>query len=433
MSESGPRGDALPWNSAMGRLDNAGIVMPAVADRVNSTYFRIEAELREDVDVARLQASIDAFSRRLAHVFVSLRPRCFGYGFEPLAAPPRVEPDDGVPCMGADIRRRGTPLLRVKAGGRLLGFEFSHALADGYGSFAVMKALLAEYAGEGAEGRAGLIVPDGAIPPGEYEDAYRKYYRPGLAWPAPRPKAFRIALPAAPAGKYRVTRLELGLEPMLARARSLGASLTEYLAALQLRTLQELRPALAGASPDSGRLTVMIPVDLRRFFPSATLRNFTLYALPGLDPREGELPFGEILERTRNAIRSEATETELSRQISRNVFGERVLPLGALPRFARDAALRLAYAHYGEGILTSHFSNMGAIALPPAVSALTKRVSFVPGASAKSGTNMTAASWAGRLWISFGSVLDSPLIEERFAEGLSSQGFAPTVAVSPPA
>ena len=41
-------------------------------------------------------------------------------------------------------------------------------------------------------------------------------------------------------------------------------------------------------------IKVLIPVNLRRLFPSKTLRNFVLYATPGVDPKLGEYEFDEL-------------------------------------------------------------------------------------------------------------------------------------------
>ena len=40
---------------------------------------------------------------------------------------------------------------------------------------------------------------------------------------------------------------------------------------------------------------VCVPINLRKFYPTHTLRNFASYVNPGIEPRYGEYSFDEIL------------------------------------------------------------------------------------------------------------------------------------------
>ena len=72
-------------------------------------------------------------------------------------------------------------------------------------------------------------------------------------------------------------------------AAKYGATITEYLNACLLYALlqkqenechRNLRP-----------VKIAMPVNLRRFFPSKTLRNFITMVYPSVDPRLGEYTF----------------------------------------------------------------------------------------------------------------------------------------------
>ena len=233
-------------------LDSAGIIMPAVADRFNTTFFRLSALLQEEVDAARLQRALDGLLTRFSHIFVRLVPTWSGHRLETLAAAPTVEVDEGFPCMGSDIAKAGTPLLRVRVKGRRLAVETSHVMTDGAGAVALFKAVLAEYVAlahpelGAAFAEAGIARPGDHIPPGEHEDAFRRYYQRGLRWPESRPRAWHIPGERLPRGEYRATVFCIDLAAVLSRTRSAGYRLTEFLAALSLAALQDLHRSRAG-------------------------------------------------------------------------------------------------------------------------------------------------------------------------------------------
>ena len=78
----------------------------------------------------------------------------------------------------------------------------------------------------------------------------------------------------------------MSVSEVMAAAKRYGATITEYLNAVLLQALltrqkedrrSRLRP-----------VKIAMPVNLRRFFPSITLRNFITMIFPGVDPRLGE-------------------------------------------------------------------------------------------------------------------------------------------------
>ena len=61
-----------------------------------------------------------------------------------------------------------------------------------------------------------------------------------------------------------------------------------------------------------------MPVNLRRFFPTITLRNFITMIYPGVDPRLGEYTFEEIVVQVHNYMRYYINEKLLRGDITTN-------------------------------------------------------------------------------------------------------------------
>lgn len=407
--------------------------MPAVTDRRGSSLFRLWAELECPVVLSALRAALEATSARFPFFNVELRRGLFWYYLEPRDESPRVYDDLGPPCMAWDIRRRGTPMYRVRARGSTIACEMSHVIADGYGGAEFFKALLSAYAklvmaGNGrsadARGRASAVAeaPDD---PELYEDAYHRYFQPGIPIPDKLPLVYHIASRLIEADRYRVLSGELELEAVRAAAKARGASVTEFLAGAYLESLLRLREAEAAAGARVRPLVSLeIPVNLRRHFPSRTCRNFSLFLLPTVDARLGPWTLEELIERIRLYMAMENRPRSFLRHLSRNAGGGRRLAVRLVPLFIKNVFARMFFFSLGEGLISSFISNLGPLELDAEAGRLVRGIGLVGAPSALIKTHASVVSYGGSLTVSFGSLARSCELERLFFSRLAELGLA---------
>ena len=108
---------------------------------------------------------------------------------------------------------------------------------------------------------------------------------------------------------------------------------------------------------------IMVPVDLRKRFPSKTLRNFILYALPTLEVQERDLPRLERLRRFQEQIRLQTEKAQLEPQISRNVRLQCNVLFSVVPRALKCLLLRIVYCFFGETNSSITMTNLGPVFL----------------------------------------------------------------------
>ncbi|MGO8692272.1 MAG: hypothetical protein ACLQMF_01255 [Rectinemataceae bacterium] len=425
-SRTGFNDETGPWYA----LDNAGIIMPAVSNSVSTSLFRISAGLDEPVNVAALQEALDRCARRFPYFVVQLRRGFFWYYFEPHEGKLRVKADGECPSQDYDINRRGHCLFRVRARGNRIACEFSHVLSDGTGGLRFLKNLLVEYfrlRGVAAEAVADpdLYDLEGRPDALEYEDAYNRYFTEEFPNPSRLPRAFHIRSPQLPRGIYRITCGIVPLDAVLAKAGEYGASLTELLAAVFLDALQDIW--LASPTGQRGRrprLAVEIPVNMRKFYPTATNRNFSLFVLVTQDMRLGRRDFAEIVSRAHHQLRFETDVRTIAQQISRNVAGSRKLAVRLVPLLVKDFFARLLFSAFGEDLVSGFVSNLGAVSLPPGPAERVERFDFLPAPSVFNKTSASVVSWDGSLYINFGSLARSREMERLFFTRLRRLGLS---------
>lgn len=419
---------ASAWDSVSAewyKLDHAAILFPTVAGKGFSTLYRLQANLRKPVNAEALQAALDAVAPRFPYYLVEVRPGLFWYYFNMIEnKTPQVMADSRYPCQNLRIGK-GVYLFRVRAYACRIAIEFSHILTDGGGSFSFFKTLLAEYfrITEGVEitdeERAAhdiKRIPREAgedyvslVDPAEFEDAFKVNYAGKRPFPAYLRKAWHLPGPVTPRGVYRVIIARVPLAQILAKAKEYKVSLTEFLAAVHLEALQDI---LERKGPRRGGiLRLMIPVNLRKLWPSRTMRNFSLYTLPGIDTRLGHWKFEEILEQVYHHMRSQANAKVIAQQISRNV-GSAASPFAKhIPLFVKKLMGKFLYRKYGENLYSGCITNMGTATMPGALAQRVENFEFMPTSVPITKANLAVVSWDDSLYITFGSLVAEPELE----------------------
>ncbi|MDX9826209.1 MAG: hypothetical protein RBT73_00515, partial [Spirochaetia bacterium] len=363
-------------------LDNAGVIMPAVTDSINTGLFRLEFQLTAPVDPDLLNRALTDCSNRFPYFNVKLKRGFFWYYLDQCTTSPRVYSDQGSPCQGWNINKRGTRMFRIRVQGDRLAGEFSHALTDGSGAVSFMKSLLVRYfellgieaGAELGQGEyADILSVDSPVPPEEYEDAYQRYFPGSLPGPEANPKAWHLSGELLPRGSYRIIVGTLKLSEILNEAKKRNVTLTGFLGAVYLDALQSLWFAQS-KKPRKRFISVEIPVNLRQFFSSRTNRNFSLFFLLRENLDLGARSFDELVKRSHHRMKIEGDPKSLAMQIARNAGGTRNPVVRAIPLFIKDIAGRILFSVLGESMLSGFISNLGVLRLPPGIAPQVKAV-----------------------------------------------------------
>lgn len=411
------------------KLDNAAILFPTFASGTISTLFRLSMSLDEPIRLSTLEEALARVHPSFPYFNVELHAGAFWYYFEMISRPPRVLPDSKYPCMNLRLRDRGRYLFRVRAYDRRVAVEFSHILTDGTGASIFLKSLVAEY----LRLRGAMIAEDptifrpGRVPEDEeFEDAFKRWCDPGLPWPEKEGRAFHLPSALERRGVYRVVSGVMPLGPLLSLARERRVSLTEFLAAVQVAALQDLWEGLSPRERRRGPalLKLMVPINLRKPFPSKTMRNFSLFALPGIDRRLGHYEFEEIVAEVHHSMRLEGTPRNVARQIARNVTSTRNAFVRALPLFLKVLGGRALYKSFGELLYSSCLTNLGAIELPEGMRERVTRVDFVSAPAPLTRSNCAMLSYGGKVYLSFGRLARESEFERLFFTRLRRLGIA---------
>lgn len=401
------------------RLDNAATLFSLVTSSRITCLYRVSVSIKESINVKRLQEALDKIITRFPYYKVELRKGLFWYYWETNPENPKVILDTKYPCQKMPITKRGIFPFRVRAYKNRIAVEFHHSITDGTGAITFLKTLVVEYLRkEGQELSEVKEVFNINEKPNyeEYEDAFKKNYQKKVPNPKNPSRAFQLPNALEPKGVYHITTGIIVIDEILKKTRELNVTLTEYLIAVYLDALQEILFDLPEKKQKKllKPIRLQVPVNLRRMYPSKTMRNFSLYVTPYIDPRLGKHTFNEILQQVYHYMRVEVSDKFINQWIARNVRGELNPILRITPLFMKKFFGKLIYNNLGEYLYSGVITNLGLVNFPEEIKDEIIELQFVPAPSPVTKVGCAVASLHDKLYITFGRTINEAKVERLF-------------------
>lgn len=374
------------------RLDNVGKFYSAQAGDPNQTVFRISAVMCSDVRPRLLQQALELTVAQLPSFNVVLRNGLFWRYLQEAPAVPEVQPEDLPVCFRLHTGLKSV-LYRVSYFRNRINLEMSHMIADGRGTLEFLKTLLEFYVSllQGGEATSDAAV-EGAE---ESEDSFTRYFDKTKAGTTPSTRPYQLSGWRNEADPTFM-ELHLKVSEVVAVAKGMGVSVTSLLVACVTSAIRAGMPERALGRP----ITMDVPVDLRGFYGSETLRNFFGLAFISCSSQLAAAPLSEIARDVQRQLNDATVPANLARRMNQMVKLEKNPVVRMMPLFVKDAAL--AFGDWkARRDVTCTFSNLGLVKLPPVVAEEVRSIGCL---TATRGLNFLAVSCNDDLTIGIASV-----------------------------
>ncbi len=407
------------------KLDLSATVYPTLQRRDFSSVYRLSVKLKEPVDPALLQQALDLTLPRFPTYKVAIRKGLFWRYLEPNTRPgPFVQEDIKNPCMPMHFKSNNRYLIRVYYYDSRISLEAHHCLGDGTGGMCLLQTLTSVYLGLLGH----KITPSGFVlkldeepDPEELEDAYMRYATAKVRPPRPSEKTYRIRGTKEPFYTLNIIDGVMSVSEVMQVARHYGATITEYLNAVLLYAL--LQKQTGEFHLKYRPVRIAMPVNLRRFFPSKTLRNFITMVYPSIDPRLGEYSFEEIVTQVHNFMRYYINEKFLCGDITTNAATKHNFLIRVVPLFLKDLVVRTFYTRVQDKNSSAGLTNMGALNVPADMKPYIDRFDIYMGQPFSSRTNCAIISFEDILTVNFASSIVESDVERHFFRRLVQDGI----------
>lgn len=405
------------------KIDNAGKIFRSVSKESNTSIFRVSVILTEPVQAEMLQAALDIVIKRFPSFSVKLRKGFFWDFLYENDEKLLVREEKLYPCSPLIKGENRGYLLRVLYFNCRVSLEVFHSITDGTGAVEFLKTLIYQYLsikGEKVEDEGMLLHPDELPNKYEIEDSFEKYYEDAPSERIVETKAFHIeGTPLEPFGNNIIHGV-MSASELNAIAKKNGTTITEYLTSILIYSIYN-ETMKYGIYDKPIRVT--IPVNLRKIFPSRTLRNFFTVVNVGIDPSPN-LTFETVLKEVSRQLKEKTKKENLKKVLTANIKLEKMLVARFVPVFIKDIAMRYGFENFGEDSKTITLSNIGNIRFPSLMSEFVHQMEIVIYPTHKSPVNCGVCSVNDKLTVTFSrTILEANIIRSFFCYLVQNVGL----------
>lgn len=355
------------------KTDTASIMFSCLSSKTWGRTFRVAAVFKDiGIDETLLRKAAADIMPRFPSMHTRIRKGFFWNYQEFTDALPEIRPEHSKVLMPITMREDNRPDFRLVYHKRRLAMECAHFLGDGKGSAEYFSALVSRYYELYKDPESQYILTKPAE--SELNNAYADYYVKGGDVPEGKePEAYHIKSDIEKDFLQLIFAM-LPVDEIKKLSKEKGLTVTEYLAAaLILGTLRHAK------EPFDAPVVIAVPVNLRRFFPSDTVRNFTVQTKIVFDAQHRtDWTFDEICQSISGQLKHNTSIPELQKQL--NKFGSLVNNpvLKIVPNFIKQPVLRFSQKKTHAGF-TTILTNTGNAELNPELSAAIERLEGVNG------------------------------------------------------
>ena len=387
----------------------------------NQTY-RISAVLKERVQPEFLSQAIHLCQKRFPSFYMHFENGFFWKRYRTKTYNSKsILFKDTEYCRPINTNDDSTPLFRVLYSDFRVSLEIFHGVTDGHGAITFLKTLLAVYfnlMGDSVLPTNGVLDINEKPDLEELEDSYVKNYDKKSGFLNRNETVSYQYEPDKPDKELHITQGRISVFELKAITHALNVTITEYLTAVYIYSFYQNIEDKQNCKP----IKVQVPIDLRPYYNSKTLRNFSLYVNVGIDS-EKEYSFYEILIEVMEQIRAGEDKTRLQKILNSNVRDGEMLISKYSPSFMKKPFIKAGFYLYGERLYTSPMSNLGIVDVPDEMKKHIDYFDTVIGATYLNNIWASVVSFDDILTVTFSSKDSNNKIAETFFEFIRLHGI----------
>ena len=407
------------WRS----LDNAAKLFSAASSPKDTRVFRFYCELKEEVKEEILQEALNQTIQKYPVFLSVMRKGLFWHYLEKSELRPVVREEYKEPCSSLYVRDKKTLLFEVTYYEKRINFEVFHALTDGTGATEFLRELVKNYL---------YLIHEEDLEPVELsnqyltvkdqeDDSFSRYYDPDF----PRKKKKKIRAVQIKKGgkgyeKLQINEASMSVKELLGIAREKKVSMSVLLTAAFICAIHEEMSRMQEKKP----VILMVPVNLRKIFPSDSMLNFFGYIEPGYQFGGGKDSFEDVLEAVKLYFQENLSKEHMAGRMNELIAIEKHKILKWAPLELKNRCIR-AGAKMAEQEVTAVLSNMSVVKMPEDYAQYIEKFGVY---TSTNRTELCICSFQDTLSLGFTSRYDSTNIQRNFYRILKELGASVKVA-----
>lgn len=349
------------------KLDVVATLYKAIEGNKNSAVFRVGVILAEEVNPKLLQDCILIIYNRFPMMFPIIKKGFFWNYYERNINKFDIKVEEDYPCKNMIPVENDNYLIRVLYHKNRISVEIFHALTDASGAIEFLKTLLYTYLtklhGEFDHQNKILLVNEPVAK--NMHDDFIAYFSKAQSGRSStkrikEQKAFQIKGETFKQGGNNIVTGIINSDRLNQVAKSYNATITAYLSGLLNYCIYHSQKKYSNCNKN---IVVALPVNLRKMFPSQTLRNFVSVINVAHSPTNNTL-LREIVDDVTQQMKNQLTVESLSYVCCSHVEYLQKVYLRPVPLFIKESVISSTQNRDGENKKTITLSNVGIVDIP---------------------------------------------------------------------
>ena len=353
-------------------LDNAAKIYPLSMRENWMNVYRVSCYLKEDIVPEIFQIALLFTMKRFPTFRTSIRKGFFWHYIDGIKKRFHVYEDKKLPCSYINVSNIGKQSFKAVYYKNRISIEYFHILADGTSATIFLSTLVATYLKLlGKEISTNDTVLDIKEKPKEEEskDEFKDKTTNVKSQSLIEGKAVQIDGKSSNIRPCQILHFDLDLKDIKELSKNKDATITEIILSL-------LFISISYSTSKEGLIKIQVPVNMRKYYPSKTLRNFSLYVTINI-PREEITDLDSVLIEVKRQLYEKNNIDNLNGILE--YTNKLIKYLRLIPLFIKKPVAKIIYGYAGDKSFTTVLSNLGNINLPNNMQKEVEKMDFVLG------------------------------------------------------
>lgn len=353
-------------------LDNSEKIYPLSMKQNWMSVYRLSYYLNEEIVPEILQIALTFTMKRFPTFRTNIRKGFFWHYIDEIKKRFPIYEDKRLPCSYINVSSTAKQSFKAVYYKNRISVEFFHILTDGHGGEVFISTLVATYLnllGKNITSNGLVLDINKDYDNEEIKDEFINKTKSKKTNSLMESKAVQIDGKLSNISPTQILHFDMNVNELKKVSSTNNASLTEFIITILFLTLYR-------SSSGNGNIKIQIPVDMRNYYPSKTLRNFSLYVVISID-RKNITTYDNVLKEVKKQMKEKNNLEYLSETMTyanKLVNGIRCIPL-----FIKRPIASIIYGFAGDKAMTSVLSNIGKLDIPESMNKYIEKADFVLG------------------------------------------------------
>ncbi len=353
-------------------LDNSAKIYPLAMKENWMNVFRLSYYLKEDIVPEIFQIALLLTMKRFPTFRTSIRKGFFWHYIDEIKKRFHVYEDKMTPCSYINVSNIGKQSFKAVYYKNRISVEYFHILTDGYGGVVFISTLVGTYLkllGKNITHNDIVLNVNDKYQEEELKDEFIDKERTIKTQSLIENQAVQIDGKLSNIKPCQILHFDININDIKKVAKDKNATITELI-------LTYLFLTLSYSTSQKGYIKIQVPVNMRKYYKSKTLRNFSLYVIVSIN-RNKIKDFASVLKEVQKQMNEKNNANYLNKTMT--YANKLVQSIKYIPIFIKKPIASIVYDFAGDKAMTTVLSNLGTIDIPNDMKNHVEKMDFILG------------------------------------------------------